>query len=241
MAVLTVVRAQPQRAAGFALVAGGGLAVVIGGVAVSGSATPQEQMSYLVSAGIGGLLALVGGIAVLLDAGLRDERRQLAALAAAAGRPGPTLPSETRFGSGGRRPPLFMVALGAAAVGLGWNEAAAAADERAALPGLMIAIGGLVLALGGTTVRLLRAGATIRRGRAEVLSALAGRYRPAAATVDPGGPSRAPGADTVLVAPGLSRFHRAGCPTLAAVETTAVGRAAAAAGLRPCQLCEAGG
>jgi len=43
----------------------------------------------------------------------------------------------------------------------------------------------------------------------------------------------------VLVAAGSHRFHRAGCASLAGLETTAVDRRTIDAGLAPCGLCGA--
>ncbi|HZQ78501.1 MAG TPA: hypothetical protein VFE55_14290 [Acidimicrobiia bacterium] len=243
MPVLTLMRAQSQRAVGFALIAIGAVVLAVGWLSVSGSSTRQEQLSYLVSAGLGGLVCLGLGVTAVLYAGLQDEAAKLAELARACGLPGPPGSSENGFTSRRLVPAVLAGGAAAAVVGIGWNQAAAASDERGAVPGLAVGIAGLIVLSGAAAVRLLRVRAGVETRKAAVLVPLAARYRPATvldlsadrATWS----SAAPAAGTVLVAPGLSRFHREGCPTLADLEVTAVRLADVDPTLRPCRICEA--
>jgi hypothetical protein len=66
-----------DRTAGGALIALGGLCIVLGWNRVSGEALTAQQVPYVVSGGIGGLFLLgLGGI-LWLSADLRDEWRKL--------------------------------------------------------------------------------------------------------------------------------------------------------------------
>ena len=246
MPVLTWQWAQRQRAVGFALIGAGATAVAVGWVSVSGASTPQEQLSYLVSAGLSGLLCLGIGLTLLLDAGLRDAARMVAELADVSPLSACPPQTENGFAGGGIVPIVVAGGVAAVLVGLGWNQAAGAPDEGSAVPGLTIGLAGLLVGAVAAAARLLALRATVARHRAAVVGPLAARYRPAPVTVDlAAGPatvtsSAASDPATVIVASGLTRFHRAGCPTLHDVDTTVVSRNDLAADLRPCQICEAG-
>jgi hypothetical protein len=179
---------------------------------------------------------------LLLDAGLRDEQRKLAELARFTDRvPAP----EPGFAAGRTVPVLLAGGLAAVIVGFGWNRAAGAADPRGAVPGVAIGIAGVAVLAVVTAVHLVRMRAAVEGRKAAVLRPLADRYQATLSTVDlaaapPAGTAAQPGPATVLVAPGITRFHRTGCPTLTDVAAVAVRRGDVDPGLRPCQICEAG-
>ena len=48
------------------------------------------------------------------------------------------------------------------------------------------------------------------------------------------------GVGRLVVAPGLTRFHRAGCPSVAGLAVSPLDRRDIPGGLSPCRLCDAG-
>lgn len=77
MGLMKYLRAQWDRALGIGLMLAGGLAVVLGWVGVSASVYPAEQLPFIISGGIGGLVLLGAGATFWLSADLRDEWRHL--------------------------------------------------------------------------------------------------------------------------------------------------------------------
>jgi hypothetical protein len=70
-------RSQWDRVAGFALIAAGAIAIVLGYIGVSDSPYVAEELAYIISGGIGGLFLLGVGAALLISADLHDEWRKL--------------------------------------------------------------------------------------------------------------------------------------------------------------------
>lgn len=77
MGFLKYVRAQWDRVAAAACVALGALALVAGWFGVSGSVYPAQQLPYVVSGGLAGILLVAVGATLWLSADLRDEWRTL--------------------------------------------------------------------------------------------------------------------------------------------------------------------
>jgi len=75
--LVTWIRAQWDRAGGLALLALGALLVLSGWIGVSGTSDAAQQLSYLVSGGLGGLFCLGAGATLILSAHLEDEWRKL--------------------------------------------------------------------------------------------------------------------------------------------------------------------
>jgi len=75
-----IVRGLWDRIGGWALIALGGLALLLGWVGVSGTPLPSEQIPYVVSGGLAGLAFIGVGATLLLSADLRDEWRKLDSL-----------------------------------------------------------------------------------------------------------------------------------------------------------------
>jgi hypothetical protein len=72
-----------DRLVGWSLVVGGAALVLTGAVRVAGARYLADQLSFLMSAGVGGLGAIVFGSALLVTAGLHDEWCKLDRLEAA--------------------------------------------------------------------------------------------------------------------------------------------------------------
>ena len=70
---MTVIRAQWDRFLGIAAVVGGAVVLVVGYLGVSGTSYPAEQLPYIVSGGLVGVLLVAGGGTLWLSADLRDE------------------------------------------------------------------------------------------------------------------------------------------------------------------------
>ena len=70
-------RNQADRLAGWLLVGGGALALLLGWLGASGEAIAGDQIPYVISGGLFGIFLLGLGGVLLLSADLRDEWRQL--------------------------------------------------------------------------------------------------------------------------------------------------------------------
>jgi hypothetical protein len=80
MDLMALVRANPDRVTAVGLVIVGAVAVVLGWIGVSGTGLAAEQIPYLVSGGIGGLLLVVVGCTAWVSADLQDEWRRMDAI-----------------------------------------------------------------------------------------------------------------------------------------------------------------
>ena len=77
MDLMTWLRAEWDRVLGFTLIALGAVLLVLGYLGVSDSPYVSEQLSYIVSGGLGGLFLLGAGATLLILADLHDEWRKL--------------------------------------------------------------------------------------------------------------------------------------------------------------------
>jgi len=252
-------RAEWDRILGTLLVVAGGLCLVVTYQAVANDRFVAEQMADVASGGLGGLFFVAVGIMLRLQADLHDEWRKLdrieaalrgeplpdAAELLAAARQGPALrrapgpelqPALSRSGQRGRRLPAVLtgggLAVAAAIVFLGYHRAAGTGDVADATGGLGVGVAGLLVAgaVVGVTQLIGRSRLAARKGR---LLAPFLRPVPAAAVAAAGT------AGVVLVAPGLTRFHLDGCPTLSGTRATRLPRQEVNGGLSPCQICGA--
>lgn len=80
MDLKALLRANADRVIACGLVLIGAVAVVLGWIGVSGTGLAAEQIPYLVSGGIGGLLLVVVGCTAWVSADLQDEWRRLDAI-----------------------------------------------------------------------------------------------------------------------------------------------------------------
>jgi hypothetical protein len=283
--VLSWLRAEWDRVAGFGLIALGAIALVIGYQGVNDSPYVAEELAYIISGGLGGLFLLGTGATLLISADLHDEWRKLDRIEAAilgtldeidhegvrGGGRGTSGNGETARGrvdrrrvkatlfaarplladSGGAVASPFRMTAAATVLGfvaaaivmyIGWHRAANTDDPSPAIRHLAVAVAGLIVAstvaMGGT-LRIKRS-ARLRRSRLldAILLAqlprraeLQGQEAAAAAT------AADVGAKEVLVAPGLTRYHRPGCPAIEGLAAKTVTRAAANRRLDPCGIC----
>lgn len=77
MDLRTWLKANWDRALAVALVALGGLALLLGWLGIDDALYPGQQIPYVLSGGIGGLFAVALGAVLWLSADLRDEWRKL--------------------------------------------------------------------------------------------------------------------------------------------------------------------
>ena len=260
-ALLLWLRAEWDRLLGSALIVAGGASLVATYQAVANDRFVAEQLADLASGGLGGMFLVAVGVMLRLQADLHDEWRKLDRIEAALrGEPLPDpaeVLAEARSGSSvarpaarvlepalatpaelptlsppGRRAGVLAAAglvVSAVVVALGYHRAADTGDVADATTGLGIGVAGLVLA--GVVVGLVHLVGRTRLG-ARKGHLLGGFLRPV--------PVAAAGeSGFVLVAPGLSRFHRDGCPTLSRTTPTRLRRADVDRSLTACQICGA--
>ncbi len=77
MDLKTWMKAQWDRVLGALAVAGGVLALVLGYLGVAGTGYPAEQIPYVISGGVLGVVLIGVGLTSWLSADLRDEWRKL--------------------------------------------------------------------------------------------------------------------------------------------------------------------
>jgi hypothetical protein len=244
-------RAEWDRVAGYAFVLAGAVALVFGFVGVRTAADVIDEISYLVTGGIGAIFLLGVGATLLLSADLHDDFRKLDrvegkldAIHQALVERHPDLvvdvrrieePAPAAAPSGVlavRRYRRLILAGGIGATGLFLAGALvtanqASTDHMAGGVGLALSGGMLVAVLAGVMVGQLK-------GRLERQTLVAlGPWLAEAAS----GTTQV-AASEVWVVDGLSLYHRAGCRALEGRAAAGQARAMLTAGLRPCGLCE---
>ena len=80
MKLFSWIRNQWDRAAAWALITVAAVVLVIGWFGVTSTVYPAEQISYVVSAGLGGIFLLGLGAVMWLSADIQDEWRQMKAI-----------------------------------------------------------------------------------------------------------------------------------------------------------------
>lgn len=151
---LSWLRTQWDRALAWSLIALGAVLVGIGGLQSRAAWTVADQLSFMLSAGLGGMLAIAAGATLLIAAGLRDEWRRLHRMAAASPQTGP--PPAWAWHREWRGP-LGWAFFGVAAVVLvvGSRGAATAASDPEQVAFLISGgLGALLLALVGAALVL---------------------------------------------------------------------------------------
>jgi hypothetical protein len=260
-------RAEWDRAAGVALVILGVLFVAIGYNGVANSPYVAEELAYLASGAVGGLFLLGCGATLWLSADLHDEWRKLDRIEAAIRGESPDAAVADKVDgepalatSGSRRARRLVPSAAPAGEGhanvallaglsvalvvmiVGWNKAAGTHDAKVAFSGLAVSLAGVVVASAMVAAYTFWLRRSVGNRQAELLGpylvAEAASHRPVRShqrmtTGDD--PIDAP----VLVAAGLTHFHRPGCPAIAGVKTKVTPRARVRAGLSPCGICGA--
>jgi hypothetical protein len=287
MDLMTWLRAEWDRVLGFTLIALGAVLLVLGYLGVSDSPYVAEQLSYIVSGGLGGLFLLGAGATLLILADLHDEWRKLDRVEAMlsgeipfpnrtatngsgpsstpAAPATPAAPPATARASAG---PMFMVETTAhpdpdpgpaaaptgptaAAVfrrerftlGIGmllavavlfgsWAKASGVDEPKPALAAVAVAIFGLLLVALGAVGSTLTVKRHVQLRKARLFS-------PWLAPVETAAPDTLVAAGSLVVAPGLTRYHRAECPSVAGVAVRPLERRNIPSGLEPCHLCDA--
>jgi hypothetical protein len=238
--LLTRLRVERDRAAGAVLVALGAVALLIAYLGVSNSPYLADEMSYVVSGGLGGLFLLGIGATLLISAGLRDEWRKLDRLEEVTHRHAEHVPDAVRTSA--LASAAGLVIAGAVLV-VAWRRTATVASAKEAFDATALGVAGLIgaaVVVGSGTLwfkRMVRMRQTwllapwlvadvVRRIDQE------GPVRDSAQPVDD--------ADEIfVVASELGRFHRPGCPIVAGLAVTSVHRGQLPAVTKPCDLCEA--
>jgi hypothetical protein len=242
-------RAHWDRALAWLLISCSAAAIFIGWLRVSAAGWHQEQLSYLVSGGFGGLLVLGIGATLLLAADLHDlggKTGELSSVGSGAFRFDPP----PRRGPSSMRPVAVTLAatwiVATAALGVGWGVAAGAPDDRSAVPGVTVGVLALLVCAGGGAVALILLRRRVLLDKAAVVPAITAwlAERPASIDLSDSTTTPSPGAvrsdveGRVLVGMGLRHYHRAGCPALVEVEARSVPRSAVPSGVAPCGICE---
>src|SRR5581483_1080571 len=238
-------RAEWDRLAGYAFVLAGALALVFGFVGVRHAADVIDEISYLVTGGIGGIFLLGVGATLLLSADLHDDFRKLHRVEEKLDRIQRALAE--------RHPDLVVDVRPVDPADPGGNGVTAPAPGTQegpapvpAAPGLLavrrsrrlVLAAGIGVALSGAMLVAVAAGLMVGglKGRLERQTLVAiGPW------LDEGrdsGRSAGPPAAEVWVVDGLTLYHRAGCRALDGRPAAARQRAALAPGTRPCGLCE---
>ena len=284
MDLMTWLRAEWDRVLGFGLIALGAVVLVLGYLGVSNSPYVAEQLSYIVSGGLGGLFLLGAGATLLILADLHDEWRKLDRVEAMLSGeiPVPARPQTNGVGhapapdggAAGSAAPAPAPAAARPALMAGVRPASADADapaspagptaagvfrrERFSLGiGLLLAVAVLfgswarvsgvdqpkpaiaatgVAVFGLVLVALGAVGSTLTVKR-HVQLRKARLFSPWLDAAD-ASPATTQAAGTLVSAPGLTRYHRAECPSVAGLPVSPVDRRSLPAGLAPCRLCD---
>ncbi|MGH9034154.1 MAG: hypothetical protein ACRD0O_00190 [Acidimicrobiia bacterium] len=234
---MTSLRARWDWALGVALMGAGAVLVLVGSVGVSGSRFASDQLAFIVSGGLGGLLLLGAGATLLITAGLSDEWRKLdrveRALAASsrAHRVAESGPSAEALVRKGRLLAGVGMVITLIFIVFAWVQASGEADPE---PGLeAVGTGAIGLVIGSLVAGLATMG--LKRRIQLRKSRLFAPWFQAEAAPAP----QAVRNGRVLVAAGLTRFHLPGCPAVAGMQTREVNRGQVPGELEACELCEA--
>ncbi len=245
----TRLRAEPERAVAWGLMAIGALLLVLTWLGVRSDPYIVSQLARVTSGGLGGLWMLGVGAGLMVFADLCDEWRKLDRIEQALrGEPAAPHPagSNQRFPNAAK-PPLMLIggfaAAGAVVIAVAWNRAATVSDPRQGFRAIGLAIAGLIVTSVGVAagsfwlVRTcrLRTSHLLAPWLVESLRTQVGVHvapaplRPPPTTLEP---------QVVVVGGGLTHFHTPGCPVL---ETGGpyheVPAQAPPPGLEPCGIC----
>jgi len=114
-----------------------------------------------------------------------------------------------------------------------WARAANVDQPKPAIAAVGVAIFGLILVALGAVGSTLTVKRHVQIRKSRLFAPFLAEEQPVAE-----GPA-APG--SLVVAPGLTRYHRAECPSVAGLAVRAVDRRGIPGGLAPCGLCDADG
>ncbi len=223
-------RAQWDWVAGFVLMGLGAVLVVVSTISVSGSRYASDQLSYIVSGGLGGLLLLGAGATLVITAGLSDEWRKLDRLEDALPYPKIPVPSVRVLVRRGRLIAGAGMLLTAIFLAIAWSRASGEADPEPGLQALGTGVIGLLIGslMAAFATLGLKRRIQLRKNRL---------FAPWLVEKLVSAPSPARNG-RVLVATGLTRYHHSGCPAITGLATREVNRSQIPKELEPCELCE---
>jgi hypothetical protein len=246
-------RSEWDRVAGYACLLAGVVALAFGIAGVRDAADVVDEISYLVTGGIGAVFLLGTGATLLLSADLHDDFRKLdrveekldtihrallaehphlADLAAPAPSPEPPAPSGGIRVGRARRVSAGVTGVAGALFLAGAVQVVGEADTAQLSRGVGLALAGALLAAiaGGGMVGHLKG--ELERRQLAVLG-------PWAMTEGTGEPARETAwAERVWLVDGLRLYHRDGCRALEGRQAGARSRSQLPAGTGPCGLCE---
>lgn len=221
-------------AAGFTLIGLGAVAVLGASLGVSESHYVSDQMSFMVSGGLGGLLLLGTGAVLVVTAGLADEWRKLDRLTALLSG---TRPDRDAAALARQARLCAAVGIGTAAIFLlsAWSDVSNESDPERGFEAIGLGGVGLLIGFAVCAASTLWLHRRVARRRDTLFARWDGPTS-AAPPVVVGGLSSI--RDRVVLAAGLKRYHRPGCPAVKGLETRDIDRHQLPEGLAPCELCE---
>jgi hypothetical protein len=238
-------RAEWDRIAAGVLLIVGLVSIVVSYRGVADSLYVAQQLSYLSSGGIGGLLCVGSGAVLLIVSALRDEwskvegieSRLHEGIVAAVGSGGtPRLrPRFVRIAPAGV---LVAAAVAAVPVATGSRHTARALTPGTAMSGFFVSVTGTVLFSVAVSAVILGNRMHLAVRKRAVLSST-----PLLVALSQGADGRNPSdaaaqREVVFVGQGMTRFHVAGCPTLNGKAVSTMTRRQVS-GLAPCGICGA--
>jgi hypothetical protein len=196
-------RVESDRALAWTLVGVAPVALLWGWQHLAGSPFGAEEVAYLISGGLSALVLVIGGVAALITADLRDEHYKLERLETAVWGETQTAPPgrwwAVRLGA------VLVVALGFVAAG--WWRAAGTGRLAVALDGLALAALGPLLAATGLAGHVVLARRDVVRRRNALLIHVRAAMGTCADEPDRG--ELRP--EQLWTAAGLRRVHRRDC------------------------------
>ncbi len=263
-AALLWLRLRWDRAAEAVFLAGAAVVLVVTYRSVSRTPFVADQLAYLASGGVAGLVLLAVGVRLRITGDLRDEWHKLDRIEAAVretavlghgeqilvlpdhasnenggapatAEPEPSLPERRRAVS--QRGAVAVSAAAAVTLVLfvlGWWRAAHANGASSALTGFALAAVAGILLTAEFCLPALSLRRRLGRRKAELFGPGLARAQAVPAAAMPASSA------AMVTAAGLTRFHRDGCPATAGLTVVRLDRDSATASLAPCELCAAG-
>jgi hypothetical protein len=218
---MVFLRAEWDRVAGWLLIAAGLLCVLLAYRGVADSTLVAQQLAYIASGGLGGLLLGGVGVGLLVSADIHDEGRKLDRIAELLGDSPDEAGRATQF--------VLMGSLMAGGlVVFGWSRAADALTYDRA-------VAGAGWSAAGAAAGLVAVGVVLASRRSRLARY---RHRLLAGSVPANGheiPARTFDAKVAIAVGGL-RYHRPDCPAVGSVRTRLV-QASRAGARQPCGIC----
>jgi hypothetical protein len=212
----------------------GAVLLAVASLRVSGSRYVSDQLSYLVSGGLGGLLSLAAGSTLVITAGLSDEWRKLDRVADALPVPDDVPePSAAVLVRRGRLLAGVGMLVAVVLLVVAWARASGEADPGRSLDAVGIGVVGLIIGGLMTALATLGLKRRLQLRKSRLFSPWVEAETAETIEIPPVPDGRA------LVAHELTRYHAPGCPAVKGVATREVDLADLPPALEPCDLCHA--